>query len=261
MELKNKTKAKIRDGKPVVGASVGLEGPVANKIMGQAGFDFLLIDAQHDAIGVESLDRRIRGLLPTESEIIVRVLWNDGPLINQALDMGADGVIVPMVNTRDHAEGAVTASKYRPDGTRSWSPLRPERYGGPEAYARMANNELLVLPQIETAEAVENLDDILQVEGIDGLLVGPTDLAISLGHAPQMGVPEVDEVISHVLARCRSFDVPFGIFTTSLETAEHWLSSGGQIAIAVGDVGFLTEGAARAAGEAAEMLRRLQADA
>ena len=261
MELGNKTKAKIREGKPVVGASVSLESPVANKIMGQAGFDFLLIDAQHNPIGVESLDRLISGLLPTESEIIVRVLWNDGPLINQALDMGADGVIIPMVNTREQAEGAVAASKYRPDGTRSWSPLRPERYGGPEAYARVANEELLVLPQVETAEAVENLDDILQVDGIDAIMVGPTDLAISLGHPPRIGVPEVDEVIAHVLARCRSFDVPFGIFTNALETAEHWLTSGGQIAIAVGDVGLLTEGAARAAGEIAEMLRRLQAGA
>ena len=261
MELHNKTKGKIREGKAVIGTWAGIEHPSAMKVMAEAGFDFLVVDTQHSPIGVEKLDRLFMGLLPTQSEIVVRVLWNDGALINQALDLGADGIVVPMVNTREQAERAVAASKYPPDGTRSWTPLRPERYGGPEAYARVANDELLVLPQIEAVEAVENLDDILQVDGIDGIMVGPTDLAISLGYPPRIGVPEVDEVISQILAKCRNHDVPFGMFMGTLETAEHWLSCGAKIAVAAGDFAFLADGATRAVSEIAEMRQRLQADA
>jgi 2-keto-3-deoxy-L-rhamnonate aldolase RhmA len=246
----NKTKAKIKAGIPVIGTSVSIDNEKSNLIMANAGFDFLLLDMQHSTMTVEVLDRIIGRLLQGSSDVIVRVLWNDGPLINQALDIGADGVIIPMVNSAPEAANAVRYSKYDPMGTRSWTPLRPEKYGGADSFFRVANDELLVLPQIETTEAIEELDNILAVDGLDGVLIGPGDLAISLGHSPDMGydinVPEVMEVMAQVQARCEDKGVPFGTFTGPMENAEYWVDRGAKIIITEIDLSFLASGAAKA---------------
>ena len=242
----NKTKEKLREGKSVLGAVVVLDHPMVNVAMAQTGFDYLLVETQHSPVGFDSLRRMMSALLPTESNIIVRVLSNDAGLIGQTLDLGADGVIVPLVNTREEAERAVAATKYPPEGVRSWGPGNTERYGGSGEYAVHANDEMITLVQIESVQAVENVDQILSVDGVDGIMIGPGDLSLSMGHRPAMPpAPEVDEMIAHVLSKCKEHGVPFGMFTAMLEIAEKWLSQGGQIGTVGSDLAYLRDGAER----------------
>ncbi len=254
--MRNKTKQKLSEGKAVVGTIVGLDNILTTGIMGRSGFDFMLIDTQHAAIESEGLRRIIAGLA-TEVEIIVRVRWNDTPLINHALDMGADGVIIPLTNTAQDVERAVAAAKYPPIGIRSWGPRVTERYGGNEKYSAVANDETMVLPQIETAKAVDNIDEILKVKGIDGIMIGPADLGLSVGYLPHEGRAQVDEMIGHILAKCKEHGVPWGMFTSTFDRAEQWLTKGGQIATVGSDISFLTDGLAQAVGEVKALLSRI----
>ncbi len=253
-------KAKIKDGKAVVGSIVSLNHPTTLRMMGQAGFDFLLIDTQHSANDVGVVNDMIIGARPTDSAIIVRVPYNRPWLINSALDVGADGVIVPLVNTREEAESAVAAAKYPPDGVRSWGPWNNEKYLEPPGYWARANDELIVLVQIESLEAMENIDEILSVKGLDGTMVGPTDLTLSMG-LPQKfppELPEVDKMIQRILAKCKEHNVAFGHFTSTFEVAEKWTRRGGQIATVQSDQAFLNTTAAATVTQIRELLAEVQ---
>jgi len=171
------------------------------------------------------------------------------------LDVGADGVIIPLVNNGKEAENAVIASKYPPDGLRSWGPNNTARYDAAPGYWARANDELIILPQIESVQAVENIDEILTVKGIDGIMVGPTDLTLSMG-LPQKfppELPEVDRMIQHILAKCKEHKVPFGQFTSTFEVAEKWVKRGGQIATVLSDQALL----AGASSETLEDIKKL----
>ncbi len=257
--MKNKTKEKLRDGKAVVGTIVSLDNEATAGAMSKAGFDFILIDTQHTPIGPDSLSSIIMRLQPTESDIVVRVIYNEPWYINMAYDVGADGVIIPMTNTPDDVRRAVTASKYPPDGVRSWGPKNTAKYDDPPGYWARANEELMVWPQIETVEAVENIDEILQVDGVDAIMIGPTDLTLSLGlpksFPPEL--PEAEEKISYVLSKCKEHKVPFGHFTSTYEVAEKWLGRGGQIATIGSDLGFMTVGANEMSAAADKLLSKL----
>ena len=253
----NKTKKKLREGKAVIGCSVGIDNLMTTRVMSSAGFDFLLIDMQHGVIGTETLFRMINGLVPTESEIIVRVIWNDIHMVNQVLDFGADGVIIPLTNTAEEVEQAVTGAKYPPDGIRSWGPKLTEKYGGQPDYYKRANDEILVLPQIESVEAVDSLDEILKVKGVDGIMIGPNDMALSMGLPAGIGQTGTVPMFTRVLDKCKEHGVPWGMFTSTLEIADQWLSQGGQIGIVGGDVGFVTEGAATTSRQVKELQSRL----
>lgn len=255
--LSNKTKGKLREGKAVIGSVAVVDNLFVIEAMSRAGFDFIVIDTQHTPLGVEGLYRIINGLSASGTDTIVRVLANDTGLINRVLDYGADGIIIPLTNTAEEVARAVSAARYPPDGIRSWGARKTEKYGGPDAYAARANQEMLVLPQVETAQAVENIDEILQVKGVDGIMVGPADLAMSMGHPPRMsGIDEADKAILHVLDRCKVHGVPFGMFTGSIENAEIWVRRGAQIATAGADLGFVAEGAARTVRRIKEILSK-----
>jgi 2-keto-3-deoxy-L-rhamnonate aldolase RhmA len=258
--LKNNTKQKLKEGKAVIGSIVSVNHPGALNAIGSAGFDFMLIDTQHSQLGIETIRSLIAGLQRTESDIVVRVLFNEVQLVNQALDAGADGVIVPLTNTVEDVEKAVAGAKYPPDGIRSWGPQIPPKYSGPVEYGDLANQETMVWPQIETLEAVENIDGILDVEGIDGIMIGPTDLTLSLGLPPRYPPeqPKTEETIQHVLDKCKEHNIPWGQFTSTQEVASKWLRRGGQIVTIGTDVGFVADGAAKAAAEARDLLASLE---
>jgi 2-keto-3-deoxy-L-rhamnonate aldolase RhmA len=242
--MKNKVKQKLKQGKAVMGAMVTVNDPLTLHVMANSGFDYLLVDTQHSVIGTDTLFSIIKGLNPTEAEVIVRVIWNDRALINQALDFGADGVIVPFTNTADEVEQAIIAAKYPPRGIRSWGPRYTDRYGKtPDEYWENANEQTLVFPQIESVQAVENLDTILQVDGVDGIMIGPNDLAMSFGMTPGLGKKETEPIFQQVLDKCKEHNVPWGMFTVTLEIAEQWFKKGGQIDVVGGDFGWVLEGA------------------
>ncbi len=233
-------------GEPVIGCVVTMSDEFVAELIGSAGFDFVIIDTQHAPIGVETLQRLMIALRPAPSTILVRITWNDASAINQVLDLGADGIIVPLVNTADDARRAVAAAKYPPDGDRSWGPRRAARvHGGADRYGQAANETIMVLPQIETREAVANVDEILDVPGVSGIMIGPADLANSLGYGEDRSNQNVEVVIQTVLDRCLAHQVPFGHFTNTIEVAQHWIKRGASITTCGVDVGFVSEGIAR----------------
>jgi 2-keto-3-deoxy-L-rhamnonate aldolase RhmA len=243
----NRVKRLLRSGKTAVGSVISLPDPFVAEIMAGIGFDFLLIDTEHTPITISELQTLLIALRTTESTILVRAPWNDVVMIKQILDVGAEGVIAPWVNTPEEAQRAVAAARYPPVGIRGYGPRRAARLSSsPAEYVRRANEEILVIGQIETLTAVENLDGILSTPGLDAIMIGPADLAASMGHIHDLMNPEVDGMIEHVLRKCKEHSVPFGMFTGTLERARQWVSQGAQIATVGGDVPFLLAGAAAA---------------
>lgn len=251
----NTTKRKLREGRAVIGSVLSLPDPFVAEIMGQAEFDFLLIDMEHCPLSVDQLQTMLVGARPTPSTILVRAPWNDPVAVKQILDVGAEGIILPWINSREECEAAVAAAKYPPEGIRGFGPRRAQRLaGGIMAYAAGANDQVMVLAQIERVEAVERLDEILTTPGLDGIMVGPADLALSMGHRSDLDHPEVEAAIQRTLDACLRHQVPFGMFTGTFEKARKWIGRGGRIATIGGDLAFIDAGIALTKRQAAELL-------
>jgi 4-hydroxy-2-oxoheptanedioate aldolase len=195
---------------------------------------------------------------------IVRVPWNDPGQLMKMLDAGAYGVICPMINNRAQAEALVSACKYPPAGIRSFGPIRAKYYGGGSShgggdYHEYANTETIVMAQIETAEAIENLDEILTVPGLDAIYVGPSDLAMALGSQPRAGQGDtvVIEAKKKIVEACRRHKVPAGIHTPSSEAALKLIADGYQFVTIASDDRFLMT---MAKAEVAAMRKALKQD-
>jgi 2-keto-3-deoxy-L-rhamnonate aldolase RhmA len=253
--LSKRMREKLRAGQAVVGSALSLPDPFVAEVMGAAGFDFLIVDMEHCPLSVAQLQSVLIAARPTESALIVRAPWNDPVIVKQILDVGAEGIIFPWINSRAECEAAVAATRYPPEGLRGFGPRRAARLaGGLAEYARAANDSILVLAQIERIEAVERLDEILTTPGLGGVMVGPADLAISLGHLHELEHPEVERTIGRILDACLRHNVPFGIFSGTAEKAERWIRRGGRIATVGGDVPFIDQGIAQAKRDIARML-------
>ncbi len=237
----------LRHRRPAVGCAHMIADLAVSETLRGVDLDFVLVDTQHVALSIESLQRMIIALQPAELSVLVRPASNDPVLIGQALDVGATGIIVPMVNTADDARRAVAAALYPPEGTRSWGPSRRAMRGSAADYAREANREVVVLTQVETAQAVENLEEILSVEGLSGVMVGPADLAISLGYSEDRANAEVEKVFLSVLERCLERDVPFGFFASNTEQASRWIERGSLVTTCSSDADFVATGVQRLA--------------
>lgn len=251
----NQVKRQLREGKAVIGSVLSTPEPFIAEIMGAANFDFLLIDTEHSPLSIYDLQNVLIALRSTQSTVIVRAPWNDPVAVKQILDVGADGVIFPWINSRAECEAAVSAAKYPPDGLRGAGPRRAGRLaGGMANYFRRANDEVLVLAQIEQAVAVERLDEILTTPGLDGIMVGPADLAASMGHLQELEHPEVEAMIQRILDGCKRNHVPFGMFTATTVKARTWIERGGQIATLGGDTWFIDAGIAAAKSDITSIL-------
>lgn len=241
--LRNRLLISLGERRPIVGFSHVVQDVSVTETLRSVDLDFLLIDTQHIVVTLETLQNTLIALQPADVAVLVRPVWNDQALIGQILDAGADGVIVPMVNTEADARRAVAATKYPPVGTRSWGPRRAARlHGGADVYAREADDNLAVFVQIETAEAVRNVDSILAVPGLTGVMVGPGDLAISLGYMHDRSNAAVIGTIQDVLDRCLERGVPFGFFAASVEQAQYWLERGALIMSCSSDTAFIAQG-------------------
>ncbi len=198
---KNPLKAALRDRKPIIGSFVTTASAAVAEVMALAGFDFLVVDTEHGPLSIETAENLLRGVEVGGAVPIVRVLENRPTSILRALDIGAFGVHVPMVNTADDARRAVEAAKYYPAGNRGMAMARSARYTAvqPSAYFARANEETMVIVHCENTEAVANLPEILKVEGIDVVFVGPMDLSQSLGAPGQFSLPKVQEVVNGAL--------------------------------------------------------------
>jgi 2-keto-3-deoxy-L-rhamnonate aldolase RhmA len=185
-------------------------------------------------------------LRSSESTVLVRPTANDPAQIKQILDLGAEGLVVPEVDDAAAAAAAVAAAKYPPLGRRGFGPRRAARLdGGRPAYLARADDEVAVLVMIESAAAVADIDAILKTPGLDGIMVGPADLAVSLGHLHELGHPDVRAAITAVRDACQRQSVPFGIFAGTEQAAREWSAAGTGFMTIGADTQFLDQGIAK----------------
>lgn len=240
---------KLSRGETVFGTHTVLGGAVTAEIYGHTGFDVLWIDAEHGCMDKKDILATIMGAAGTPMCTFVRVAWNDMVLAKPILEMGCDGIIFPMVNTAEEARAAVAACKYPPAGIRGFGPYRCMQYGKIPAkdYVEHYSKKVWTVVQIEHMDAVNNLDEILQVEGIDLFVVGACDLSASMGLLPQVGHPEVKKVLDLIASKCKAAGKRFGISMGYHEkTVNEWLNRGASFIFVENDVGYLYSGASAA---------------
>jgi len=211
---------------------ITLTTPETAEILAKAGFDWLFLDGEHGVFGAPELQAvigRVGHMIPC----IVRVPTNEEVTIKKALDVGATGIIVPQVNSSSAAERAVQLCKFPPEGTRGVGLGRAYGYGWSfNDYVNKANENIAVIVQAEHVEAVENINEIAGVTGVDGVLVGPYDLSASLGKMGEVNHPYVVKAIDHIAEVCHEADVPLGIFGTDAEAVKPYIDKGFTLIIA-----------------------------
>lgn len=208
--------------------------------LSHAGFDWLCLDMQHGMLDYSIVKHQLTAMSTTNTIPFVRVPWNEPYEIMKVLDAGAYGVIVPLVNTREEAERAVAACRYPPQGIRSHGPNRATLYSG-KGYTKGANQELACIVMIETAEALDNLEDIVSTPGVDAVYIGPNDLAYGLGLKPTGDNNEPTHVaaVTHILETAKKHGVAAGIQTGSVEFTRRYLDQGFHMVTLGSDRGWL----------------------
>lgn len=239
--LKENTVRKIwAAGQVVVNGWLTIPSSFSAEVMANQGFDSMVVDMQHGAIDYQAAFSMIQAISTTSVIPMVRVPWGDPAWLMKVLDAGAYGVICPMINNKEQAEALVQACKYPPSGYRSCGPVRA-KYSCGSNYLGEANDSLLVIPQIETAEALNNLDAILDVPGIDSVYVGPSDLAMALGSNARTGQDD-DTVVAakkKVVEICNRHGIPAGIHTPSAAAALKMVKEGYRFVTIASDDRFL----------------------
>ncbi|MCD6530157.1 4-hydroxy-2-oxo-heptane-1,7-dioate aldolase [Candidatus Bathyarchaeota archaeon] len=211
--MKNHVKAKLKSGKPAIGVTLSVMHPEIIRTIANSGFDWVLYDTEHGPWSIETVNDMIQRTSGSTASPIIRVVWNDMNAIKRALDTGTYGIIVPWVSSRKMAEEAVRYSRYPPEGLRGCAPGRPARAWGvsPEEYLEIANEEVLVAVQIEREEAIEKVEEIVSVEGIDATWLGPADLSASMGLRGQFFHPKVLKAMERMVEACIDAGVAPGI--------------------------------------------------
>jgi len=243
---KNTLKEIWSRGGTVVNGWCSIPSSFSAEIMAHQGFDSLCIDMQHGVVDYQLAVTMLQAISTTSVIPLTRVPWNDPARLMKILDAGTYGVICPMINTSEDALALVGACKYPPAGFRSFGPIRAKYYAGGSThgggdYHEFANEETLVIPQIETREAIRNLDEILQVPGISAIYVGPSDLAMALGSHPRAGQKDsaVVEARQIIIDTCKRHNVPAGIHTPSSAVALEMIREGFQLTTIASDDRFL----------------------
>jgi 4-hydroxy-2-oxoheptanedioate aldolase len=221
--------------------------PLTVETLAHAGFDAVALDMQHGAVTAGELLTALQAVSTSAATPIVRVPWNEPAAIMKALDLGAYGIICPMIETVADVEQFVAACRYPPQGMRSYGPTRARLYAGSD-YAAPANATVLAIAMIETRAAMENLDAILAVPGLDAVFVGPADLSQAFGGPPGADWEEgvVPPLLERIVSAAAAAGVPAGIFTRSPEYAARMVARGFAFATIDSDIGYLEQGAARA---------------
>ncbi len=246
----NAAKARLASGGRIVNAWCSIASAHTAEALAHQGFDSVTIDLQHGAIDYMAAFHMLQAISTSPATPLARVPGNEPGLLTKLLDSGAYGLICPMINQAAEARAFVSACRYPPDGQRSFGPNRAQYYAGPE-YWRHANRETLLFAQIETAEAVDNLEAILATPGLDGIYVGPGDLSLSLGAEPSMAPedPKVVRAISTILAKTRAKGLFAAVHTDGPVTAKKRFREGFQLCSLQTDMRMLLT-AARAAVDA-----------
>jgi 2-keto-3-deoxy-L-rhamnonate aldolase RhmA len=208
----NPVKAKLRQGKVSVGSWIQIGHPAIAEILSRSGFDWIAADMEHTDISIKEFTDIARGMYGRGSIPLARVRENSTMAIRQVLDAGAWGVIVPLVNSAEEAERAVGSVKFPPRGVRGTAFFRANEYGSDfDGYMKNSDRESLVIAMIETAAAVDNIDEILGVDGIDGIFIGPYDLSLSYGVPGKTDAPQMRDAKTRILRACKAAGKAAGI--------------------------------------------------
>lgn len=230
----NTLKQKIQSGETVFGLFCSIPSPSAVEIIGEAGFDFVIIDTEHVMVNPETLENMIRAAEGVGLTPFVRVSDNHPKQILKILDAGAQGIVLPMIEHADEVRQVVAACKYHPEGQRSLNAGRPGAFGRSYAfgenglvdYMSFANQNIMVIPMIESTLGVQNIDDIATVKGIDFILEGAADLSQSLGRPWDIQHAQVQEALVKVLKTCQSQNIPYAAIPRQAHEQQHWSRMG-----------------------------------
>jgi len=239
--LRNRLREILRRGEVAIGMTVSIGHPLITDILGGIGFDFINFDLQHSPLSIESTLSMMQAMSFSETTPIIRVPWNEFAIINSALDIGAHGIIIPFVNTKEDVLKAVQYATYPPKGMRSFGPIRAS-LRDPE-YIETCDEEILILPQIETQEGLDNVEDILSVDKIEAFFVGPYDLSRSLGVWRKWDHPKFEDALQRILDAAESTGTVPGLLAP-IEEIYKTIKRGFKLISIGGDVGFLKQAAA-----------------
>lgn len=223
----NRLKRDLAAGKVCVGATITMNSPVVAEIMSHIGLDWLWFETEHTALNLDNVLTMLQATNGSDLSTVIRVPWNDKTMIKRALDTGPDGIIIPLVNNKEEAEYAVRAMKYPPIGERGAGMSRAQCYGlHIGEYLEMANEEVMTILMIEHFKAVQNIDEILAVSGVDSIMVGALDLSGSMNMLGQTDDPKVEDAIQSVLSASKNAGIPCGIIAISPEQANQRIQQG-----------------------------------
>jgi len=246
----NRLKHKLAAGKVCLGATLTMNSPVVAEILSHIGLDWLWFETEHSSLDDDIVLGMLQAANGADISTVIRVPWNDKTMIKRALDLGPDGIILPLVNTREEAEYAVRAMKYPPMGERGAGLGRAQCYGMHMGeYLQTANDEVTTILMIEHIKAVENIEAIIAVKGVDSVMVGALDLSGSMGMLGQTADPKVEGAVQKVLAACKKAGMPCGIITVSPDATNERIAQGFTNLIIGIDVLFLHGAATQALGK------------
>ena len=242
---KNKLKQMFKEGKPIVNGWLQIPSSFSAEVMAHQGWDSCTIDMQHGVVDYPNALNMLQAISSTDTVPLARVNWNEPGQIMKILDAGCYGIICPMVSNRKEAENFVKACLYPPKGYRSFGPIRGLLYGGAD-YAKHADQEILKLAMIETKEALEKLDEILDTPNLDGIYIGPADLSLAVGEEPgfdRLENTKAYKEISRILDAAKKRNLIAGIHNGTVEYAQKMISKGFNLVTVGSDQRFMSSGA------------------
>jgi 2-dehydro-3-deoxyglucarate aldolase len=211
-------KQKLKNNELTIGSWIMMGNTMSVEVMALAGFEWLVVDIEHTSINLETVESLITTIQENNMKALVRVSKNEEVVIKKVLDMGADGIVVPMVSSKEDAVQAVEYAKYPPVGKRGVGLYRASGYGTKfQEYKKWVNDELVIIAQIEHIDAVENIEEIIKVDGIDGTIIGPYDLSGSMGYPGEFERDDVKEAVEKVLKVCKKNNTPSGFHVVDTE--------------------------------------------
>ena len=241
---RNRFKHALREGRHQLGLWCSLSHHYALEAVAGAAFDWVLLDMEHSPNDLESLLTQLQAVAPYPTSAVVRVPWNDTVAIKRVLDIGAQSLLVPFVQNVDEARAAVAATRYPPDGVRGVAgSTRATRFGRVAGYAKRAHEELCVLVQLETQEALQHIEAIAALDGLDGIFIGPADLHASMGFAGEIANPAVVPLIEDAIRRIRAAGKAPGILMVNEAVARRCIEQGSLFTAVGVDVNLLARGA------------------
>lgn len=254
----NTFKTALNEGRRQIGLWSSLCSNIATEIIAGSGFDWIVLDSEHAPNEVPGLLSQLQAMATSPTEPVVRVPWNDAVTIKRVLDIGARSLLIPFVQNAEEARAAVAATRYPPRGIRGVSVgPRANRYGRVAGYHHVAHENICVIVQIETRSACTQIEAIAAVEGIDGIFIGPSDLAADLGHLANPRHPQVQGAIADACARIRAAGKASGMLTGDPEEACRYLAAGFTFVAMGSDAGVLASATAKLAAMGKEQIAKL----